>query len=449
MAKARDPPTMREFPEVYVLALNKLQGKINDEDSNIRLFEQNTTQLNDLLATQGSGRTIKNERQFVFKVNVVEGIYSQNPVFQLQIDTNESAEIPFSEFEGGDAMLSLPLAASTVQVTVLKEDGRPAYIFNIDLGEFGDKRRQIKHSAGRFDNQDVVVEYEGQIIYNQQDYHRGLLYVNNLKIEESKQNRYDFTRMRDDLLELFRDQNLKASVMRESPVNRPSVPLTASQFELNGPTPVLRNSQISANFVSKEFRPADGPSPNSRTLQQAGPVIATQPKEFGQYAAPASGFRGQAQNLARDLVPKNTLSWSPWTHTLFLLCLALLVVSFFVNWHRASFLSILMAIVFATWYFVKEDFDSLLPPLALLAGFLLALGMDLTWLIMISRHVWTSGTYVHSGSLSWMDKFMVIMSYILVGLEAAAAVVSVLLWRTGIFTNQRDVALKSEVPLRF
>lgn len=453
MCKARDPPTMNEFPEIYVLALNKLQSKVNDEEANIRLFEQNTTQLNELLATNGSNRSIKNERQFVFKVNVVEGIYSENPIFQLNIDTNESAEIPFSEFEGGDAMLSLPMAANSIQVTVLKEDRQPAYVYQIELGEFGDKRRQIKHSAGRYDNQDVVVEFEGQIIYNQHDYHKGLLYINNQKIEESKQNKYDFTRMRDDLLGLFKDQNLRASVVRDSPSNRASVPLTSSQFEVAGPTPVLRNSQISANFISKEFRVSENPGSSIRSYQQTGPVVTTQPKEFGMFNSPGvggiGGIKSQAQQMARDIIPKNKLSWSPWVHTLFYLNLGLLIVSFFVNWNRASFLSMVMAIVYSTWYLVREDFDSLLPGISLVVGYALALAFDLVWLIQSSRHLWTSGLYIHDGSLAGLDKFMIIMSYIIVGVEAAAIAVSVLLWRGGMFTNANDVALKTVVPMRF
>ena len=47
------------------------------------------------------------------------------------------------------------------------------------------------------------------------------------------------------------------------------------------------------------------------------------------------------------------------------------------------------------------------------------------------------------------DKFMIIVSYIIVGLEAAAIIVSVLLLKGGMFTNPGDLALKSVVPMRF
>lgn len=463
MSKVRDPPTMDQFPEIYVLALNKLQAKINDEDASIRLFEQNTAQLNELLANGTSQRSIKNERQFVFKVNVVEGIYSQDPIFQLNIDTNESAEIPFSEFEEGDAMLSLPNAANNIEVTVLKENRQPAYAFNIELGQFGDKRRQIKHSAGRYNNQDVVIEYEGQVIFNQTDYHRGLQYINSQKIEESKQNKYDFTRMRDDLLDLFKDQNLRTSIVHGS-ANR-SGDLRTSQVNLSGPTPVLRNSQLGGGFLNKEFKPADNllgaapayaPAsnlggatyPSSTFKPQSGLVVNTQPNELGAYGSGFAGMKAQVSNYAHNIMPQQKLSWSPWVHILFYINIALLLVSFFVNWDRASFLSMLMAIVYLTWFLLREDYDSLLPPWFLFIGYLTAFALDLVWLIMSSRSLWNSDRYVHDGSLAGLDKFMIVMSYVIIFIEFAAAVVCAILHQRGMFTNPGDVGQKSLVPIK-
>lgn len=473
MSKTRDPPTMSEFPEIYVLALNKLQTKINDEDASIRVFEQNTSHLNDLLNNGGSNRSIKNERQFVFKVNVVEGIYSQNPIFQLNVDTNDSAELPFSDFEDGDAMITLPLAANNINITVLKENREPVYAWNIDLSEFGDKRRQMKHTSGRYNNQDVVIEYEGQIIFSQNDYHRGLLYINSQKIEDSKQNKFDFTRMRDDLLNLFKDQNLRASVLGAAQPGRGS--LTTSQYDMSGPTPVLRNSQIGGNFINKQLQPTDsliggtnvsgGLSAKPAGLVAANPglsttrqpltytpdpiTVRTQPNELGVYSGGFSSVKQQFQNATGNIMPKAKLSWSWWVHLLFYINLALLVVSFFVNWNRASFLSILMAIVFTTWYLLREDYETLLPAVFLFVGYLIAFALDLTWLIMVSRNLWNNSLYVHDGSLAGLDKFMIIMSYIIIFLEVAAMVICGILFQRGMFTNASDAAQLSTVPLKF
>lgn len=457
MRKTHDPPTMNDFPEVYVLALNKLQDKISDEQSSIQLFEQNTTQLNQILARSNADADIKNERQFVYKVNVIEGVYSQNPIFNMAIDTNDSAEIPFSEFESGDAMLSLPNAANSIGVTVLKENRDPVYSYNIDLGEFGDRKRRIMQTSGEYKGQLVTIEYEGQIIYNQSDYHKGLLYINNQKIEDSKRNKYDFTRMRDDLLDLFKDQNLRASVVREpGAVVRNSLPLTASQFDNSGPAPVLRNSQISNNYITRDFQPNTTPVTAGRSSALASgpdyvqsPAINTQPTEFGNYGSGFAGYKNEVKNMAQNIMPKTRLSWSAWVHILFYINLALLVVSFFVNWDRASFLSMLMAIVYITWYLLREDFDSLLPPIFLVVGYTIAFAFDLTWLIMASRNLWVNDRYIHDGSLAGLDKFMIINSYIIIFIEFAAILVSgMLLWK-GMFTNREDFGTKTEVPIRF
>lgn len=428
---------MQQFPEVYVEALNRLQTKINEEDASIQLFEQNNSQLNELLTRPASNRQIKEERQFVFKINVVEGIFSRNPIFQLQIDTNESAEILFQDFDEGDAMLSLPISSNVIHVRVLNEQTKDtAYEFSIELTEFSDKRRQLKHTAGHYNNADVVIEYEGQIIYNQADYHRGLLYINSQKIEDSKQNKYDYTRMRDDLLAVFKDQNLRASVIKASSIHQSNAPQSGSQYEILGQTPVLKNNQMKASFITKEFKINDS--------DISGSVTHNAPVELGVFG---SGVKTNAPSFQK-LITSSKLSWSYFVHLLFFISVGLLVVSFLVNWDRASFLSMFMAVLVLTWYFLKEEYDSLLPAWFLLIGFLMAFVLDLLWLIMVSTKLWASESYIHDGSLSWVDKFTIIMTYVIVGIEFVAILLCALLQYKGMFTNAKESLLKPALILK-
>lgn len=448
MSKVRDPPTMSEFPEIYVLALNKLQSKINTEEGEIRLFEENAQSINQMLSQGTTFKGISNERQFVFKVNTIEGVRGTNPTFLLNIDTNESSEIPFSDFENGEAFILLNNASSNIEVTVLDDNRRPVYAFNIDLGLYGDKRRLIDHSAGRYNNADVALEYEGQIIYNSTDYLRGLQVTNSQKIEESKQNKFDFTRMRDDLLGLFQDQNLRASVIGGS---KGTNDLRTSQVNLSGPSPILRTSQlVNPNPSNRQSASlvATSPLAGGAVYQQQPPMIVnTQPKELGAYGTGFAEVKAQVQDYAHNFMPKSNLSWSWWIHILFYINLALLVVSFFVNWDRASFLSMLMAIVYLTWYLLREEYDTLLPAWFLLIGYLTAFALDITWLIMSSRNLWNSDRYVHDGSLAGLDKFMIVMSYVIIFVEFAAAAVCGILQAKGMFTNASDMAQKSMVPI--
>ena len=98
---------------------------------------------------------------------------------------------------------------------------------------------------------------------------------------------------------------------------------------------------------------------------------------------------------------------------------------------------------------LREDYETLLPAVFLFVGYLIAFALDLTWLIMVSRNLWNNSLYVHDGSLAGLDKFMIIMSYIIIFLEVAAMVICGILFQRGMFTNASDAAQLSTVPLKF
>lgn len=435
MAKVQSPPTMQSFPDVYVDALNRLQGKINDEEASIQVFEQNNTQLNDLLNGKTGGPQIKDEKQFVFKINLIEGVFSQNPVFQLHFDTGEEASINFQEFDEGDAMFPVQLSSTSITVKILNEiTKKVVYSFNINLSDFGNKKRQIKQSTGDSENSRVLVEYEGQIIFNQTDYHNGLLFINSQKIETSKEYKYEYTKMRDELLGVFRDQNLKTSVVRSIAHAIPhQLGASNTKFDsLHGN--VLRNSQVRSGIGAREV------IVNDSGVNQP-PSFKNSPSELGVY--------NSGNKTSPGFIEQSKVLWNPFVTYLFYVNCALLLVSFFVNWNRASILSMVMAIVYVTWYLLKDEYESLLPPLFLLIGYVLAFTFDLTWLITSSRHLWNSGVYIHDGSLTGIDKFMIVMSYFIIFIELAAAIICGLLVKKGMFTDERMALSKPPMDLRF
>lgn len=422
MCTERDPPTMNEFPPVYARALNILQEKVLNEEEAIKIFEQNNTKLNDMLNSESLADKKDEGRKFVFRVNQIEGVYDRNPKFRLIIEDSETIEIEFKQFEEGDAIVSLPMSSNSIKVQVYSENGTFQFEFIIDLGIFGDKRRQqnnlkIHNQKG----EEIAIEYEGQIIYNQVDYKRGLLFLNSTKIEQSKADKYVYSKLRDDLLSFFKDNNLSASVMG-NPTQRQSAHLTGSQYEIIGNVPVLKSNPLKSSFVPQEIATRES---------KIGQINSKDITEMGVYSSGA-----KPKSAFYNYVPEHKLDWNFFVHVLFFVCLLLLLVSFLVNWDRASFLSMFLAIVYVTWYLLKEEFDSLLPPIFLLIGFLIAFGLDLTWIIFCSKGLWNTPIYIHDGSLNGMDKFMIIMSYLLIGLEIAAVVISgILIWR-GMFSQK-------------
>ena len=264
--------------------------------------------------------------------------------------------------------------------------------------------------------------YEGQIIYTQQDYLKGHLLYFNEKLTEIKNYRHEYNEMRQQLISLFKDPQLSEELRRASPdapvddsrVNRPNN---------YGSVPPEHNS-LMASVIQNETRNG------LRIVEQ----------DYGRGNALSQSHVISLRTLSApqnyDPFPSTHVAWSPLLHILFYVNLGMLASSFFVNWHRASFLSLIVSIIFSTWYLLKEDFERLLPPIAMLISYFLTLTFDLVWLFEDSGHVWSSGMWIHSSSLAGMDKFMVIMSYILVGFEVAAVAISLLLHLRGIFAQK-------------
>ena len=420
MSNIRDPPTMNEFPQVYVEALNILQTKINNEEESIKIFQENNDKLNNLVKSEVPNPS-ENHRQFVFRVNQIEGIFNRNPVLKMNFGNNEVVEIDFNQFEEGDVIVTLPAFLHTIKVQVFSDDGTYQFEFDIELDRFEDKRRQQNDIKIQGQNgADIAVEYEGQIINNQVDYKKGLMYLNGSKIEQAKFDKYNYSKFRDDLLDIFKDQNLSASVLGNN-LLRQSFNEPGSQFEVMGNVPVLKSNPLASSFAPNEIKTRES---------TIGFDQKKSPMEMGIYNSDI-----KKQSRFAQYLPPNTLDWSYFVHILFYVNFGLLLVSFFVNWDRASFLSIFMAILYITWYFLKEEYDSLLPPVFLVVGYLMAFGLDLSWLILSSKGLWNSTNYIHDGSLNGMNKFMIIMSYVIIFIEMAAALISgYLVWK-GMFTQ--------------
>ena len=443
MEELSNPPSMNNFPEVYIEAINRLQERIAEEDHSITVFENNNLNLNEMVMGQrDSGHRIQDQRQFIFQINTIEGIFSRDLIFQLRTNLNDTAEIKFQDISEGDAVLPLSYNSENIIVSVLGEENREVlYNFQIDFEILKDRKRHIQQSQGQAGSSEVFIEYEAQLIDNEHDYHKGLLLINSMKIEEAKANKYEFTKMLDELNTLFKNQTFRVSAMPDPSLRASGVPVTAPSFEVSGTTPILKNSQIRNSIVNVDFKQNKKPTISEK--------YDSNPKELGVYSSQAkvSVSKKNIFSRVRSMLPTAKLSWNMAVDMLFLVCTLLLVVSFLVNWDRASFLSIFMAIVYTTWYFVREEFDTLIPAWFLLVGFLMAFVSDLTWLILSSSHLWSSIEYINDGTSKWIDRFMIIMTYILVATELAAAALCVYLQWKGMFTKLSEAALKT--PIQF
>lgn len=437
MEKLRSPPSMNQFVDVYVDAVSRLEQKIADKDEKIRECMANNDQIMAQMNVIATERE-PDAKKFVIRVIEINGVYCSDPIFKLTTDSNEQAIVRFADFSEGDVIINLSPTNASIEVEVSNnETNKQLHRFQISIKEFENRQRRELEVVGPGNVEPIIIIYEGQLIYNRQDYHKGFLGMNRAKMDDLKQFKFQYQSMQDQLLDLFKDAALKKS-------------FNQALATKNQPLAIGLNQSNPANWNTN---PQDGPNIRGsivRNLNNSGMRIVT--------GDPNSSMnRNQRKDTSRDAVPtknaykaqaSSAVTWNPFVHILFYVNIGLLTASFFVNWHRASFLSLIVAIVFLTWYLQKEDYEQLLPPLFLAVGYALALTFDLLWLIQDSKDVWTKGIWVHSGSLAGMDKFMVIMSYILFGFEGAALGISVLLHFSGMFKNAADKRTKIDFQMK-
>ncbi len=437
MERMKSPPTMMQFIDVYADAVARLEQKIADKDERIRELVMSNEQLTAQLNVTAGEHEI-DEKKFVIRIVEINGVYCNDPIFIFTTDSGEQANVRFVDFSEGDVILNLMPSNSRIDVKVINNlTNETAHSFEIKISDFDDRQRQEHEISGPGIHEPIVIIYEGQLIFNRRDYSKGFINLNRGRIEDMKQHKYQYQAMQDQLLDLFKDAILRKSFSQvQQNISRNASNMNYSVNNLQNTDrldiPNMRGSVV-RNMNSSGLRIVTG-DPMNQSLnrsQQKDRSLKVDPFKKS-YVAQTSG----------------AVSWSPFTHILFYINIGLLVASFFVNWHRASFLSLIVAIVFLAWYLQRDEYEQLLPPLFLAFGYVLALTFDLLWVIQDSRDVWNNGAWIHSGSLGGMDKFMVIMSYILIGTEAAAAVVSVLLHFTGMFKNPTDRAKKLDFQLK-
>ena len=437
MERMKSPPTMVQFIDVYTDAVTRLEQKIADKDERIRELVMNNEKLTAQLNVSEGEKEV-DERKFVIRIIEINGVYCTDPIFIFTTDSGERINVRFADFSEGDVVLYLMPSNTRIDVKVINNlTNETVHAFEIRIADFDDRQRQEHEISGPGVHEPIVIIYEGQLIFNRRDYSKGFINMNRGRIEDMKQHKYQYQAMQDQLLELFKDQILRKSFSQfQQNISRNASNINYSMTNQQGTdrmnVPNMRGSVV-RNMNNSGLRIVTG-DPMHQSLnksQQLDRQVKDDPFKKS-YAAQTPGV----------------VSWSPFTHILFYINIGLLVASFFVNWHRASFLSLIVAIVFLTWYLQRDDYEQMLPPLFLAFGYCLAFMFDLLWIIQDSKDVWSNGTWIHGGSLEGMDKFMVIMSYILIGMEAAAAVVSVLLHFTGMFKNPTDRAKKLDFQMK-
>lgn len=197
MLKRQDPPSLDTLPEVYIEALNRLDQKMINEDADLEQYTENNKNIDAQLANI-SQNSLPYQKQFVFRAVQMDGVQCQNPVFDFKSQNDEHASVSFSSFIEGDVIIPISQGTNSIEINVINDQtNQLIHKIMISLEGFADKNRRFVQEIDPASSKGVAIDYEGQLIYNQVDYFRGMLVMNNLKIDKAKDNKFAFNQIKE------------------------------------------------------------------------------------------------------------------------------------------------------------------------------------------------------------------------------------------------------------
>lgn len=419
MQRERNPPPLSAFVGVYIEAQGRLSKKLETERELLFNLEDNLKEINSQLrgSQQQNPQPI---RQFVFRALEMNGFNCDNPIFDISTEDGGNATVQFNDFQEGDIMIDLTPNHKQMFVVIIDNQNKKELMsISLNFGEYEDRRR--KEKVERLNSFEVF--YEGQLIYNKNEYYQELQRLSQDRLELHREQKDELEQMKRGLDSLFPDTKL-----RLAPIN------TMNQFPDNyGSTLNIRESMSleprRPEFITRTSQREVDRQAFNRPVEKLSP--------FGRPNQPMDIEANQQRMLP--------ITWNVFVTYLLYVNLALLLCALLVNWNRASFLPLCTSISYITWWYMKDDFESLIQPIILVVAYALSLTFDLIWLIKFSSTYWAYDIYLNDASLKGFEKFVVVITYVLVVCEAGAVALSVLLMIRGMevgASKKRPVDLK-------
>lgn len=428
MMKYKNPPTLQVFSQVYIEALDRLDGKIKFEKEKLEDVEESNQKINYELENIDTLKS-PSKKQFVFRVIELINLDCESPIFDIQTDGGHNATVNFSDFQHADIIIDLTQNDRTIKVTIIHNiTNTELFFFEIDSNDYMNKKRAENRAMSEGIN-GIEVYYEGQLIFDRVDYLKELISKNNLQEEDFKENIFELSNMKEEIQNIFPRLNL------------------------------IDKQQNNENLEkTKQMQ-------NSMNLRQSIVQTSLDPNNLGMFKTPEKNynpkneiplnpFEKQNKDFISDRyrplkTDKKDIKWHKFLFYIFILNCILFIISIFINWDRTSFMSLVVSSIFIIWFYLKNDFEIYIPEIGLLISYCLCFFFDLIWLIMASKELWVFDYYFNDNSLKGLDKFIVILSYIIIFVELCLVVLCVFVFREGIYDKHKSVGKKKEVKILF
>ena len=470
-------PNLERFSEVYVQALEILDQKINLKQQEIDQFENDKIEIANQKKNLTKNVSKDGDKKFVFRIMDSGNLHDLNPNIKMKHGKMDLLIGDLTKFTEGEIII--PVKNNYTQIDVKffsEEDQESIYIIYFLLSSMTNKKRVSEKGTFSYDGQDYEFIYDGQLIEGPIDFYDGLLDSKNNQIRNLNHELVYFEDSRSNLEHLFprNSQNSRVSSGLFKPATS-NILKTNPEFTHFGVESTVLQSpndnnyqnitdQIQAKEPKFTFAPLTENNEGVYPLKNAnGQVFQSEDRAFNStnndLAQPtqrgssinnfdfSNGFKNLNVQAMISNFQDSPYSWHQHVHTLFYVNLVLLLFSFFVNWHRSSFLSLIISLSYAFWYLVKDELNNLLSPKFYGIGYAIAAFFDILWISSNSANLISNGSLVSSHTLAGVEYFTFVSTFFLVFFEIACTIIAFFLNSSGVFTLEVDRMKKEEIEV--
>lgn len=151
----------------------------------------------------------------------------------------------------------------------------------------------------------------------------------------------------------------------------------------------------------------------------------------------------EESHIAIDLIidPKSKTiihqlkSWSPFVDALFIVNIFMFLSSYIINMVRNSYLSASISTVYIYWWYLKDDFQIMIHPFAIVLVYILAFFFDFIWVFFISNSFTNVGYHFGADRSETVAFYTVVITYTLMIFEFLAIIISSILGVKGMLVD--------------
>lgn len=442
MLEVQNPPPWRLFPAVFVEAIQRIEGKLQHLDQQIRQAEARPA------AGPPELSVAPGQECLVFRAVQVAGLPPQELLLEFA-QNGRRARVPFSLFRNSDAVLRGYARSSALRVELLEAaTGAPLADFELWPAEVGQgSRAAVEKLLARL-GPHASVFFHAQSVRSAEEYAESVRAFNAENARGMKEVRAEFQRIKHSVRDVFPPDVLNYEGLTPLRVDgEGSLDFQSNALQGHRVVELVGDSVGALPVPSYGQLPPEGsvvkPSFSRNKLLSNSEVNGgvKPPMNLSPFAASFVG--GQSERAVQG-APQSTrlygagggaapVAWNPQLELVSRLVLGLGVLALVECLARPSFLPLLASLAFLFWHRFRNEHDFHLTPAHFLCAFAVCALADLAWIAAQAGHFWMRGGLQTHRLLRVVDRLVVVLAPLQLAFESALIYFFFLLRRQGVF----------------